>query len=220
MRRFKQFILRKILLKNARKLNKTVVVNRQTVLEGKNAIGKYSSIKNTQIGFQSFLGDNCRIDNTIIGKYSCISHNVVVVQGTHPLSKFVSIHPCFYSKSFYNSYVSEGFFDEFKYINKERRIACIIGNDVWIGYGAMIMSGVTIGDGAVVGAGAIVTKDVEPYSIVAGVPAKELRKRFDANTIEKLLNIKWWNRDEQYIISKKDLFRNVHCFIDEMQKNK
>ncbi|MDE6560475.1 MAG: CatB-related O-acetyltransferase, partial [Muribaculaceae bacterium] len=69
----------------------------------------------------------------------------------------------------------------------------IIGNDVWIGYDAVIMAGVKIGDGAIIGARAVVTKDVEPYSIVGGVPAKAIRKRFAPDTIEKLQNLQWWN---------------------------
>ena len=75
----------------------------------------------------------------------------------------------------------------------------VIGNDVWIGYEAVIMSGVTIGDGAIIGTRAVVTKDVPPYTIVAGVPAKPIRKRFDDNTIAHLLDIKWWNWDREKI---------------------
>lgn len=69
----------------------------------------------------------------------------------------------------------------------------VIGNDVWIGYDAVIMAGVTIGDGAIIGTRAVVTKDVEPYSIVGGVPAKEIRKRFAPEVIKKLMEIQWWN---------------------------
>lgn len=72
-----------------------------------------------------------------------------------------------------------------------------IGNDVWIGYEAAILAGVTIGDGAVIGARAVVTKNVEPYAIVGGVPAKPIRKRFDDITIERLLKIKWWDLPEK-----------------------
>ena len=75
----------------------------------------------------------------------------------------------------------------------------VIGNDVWIGYEAVILSGVTIGDGAIIGSRAVVTKDVEPYTIVGGVPAKFIRKRFDDKTILKLENIRWWNWDEKQI---------------------
>lgn len=69
----------------------------------------------------------------------------------------------------------------------------VIGNDVWIGYEAVIMAGVTIGDGAIIGTRALVTKDVPPYTIVGGIPSKEIRKRFDENTISKLLQLKWWD---------------------------
>lgn len=69
----------------------------------------------------------------------------------------------------------------------------VIGNDVWIGYEALIMSGVSIGDGAVIGSRAVVTKNVAPYTIVGGVPAKEIRKRFDSETIEKLKELQWWD---------------------------
>ncbi len=75
----------------------------------------------------------------------------------------------------------------------------IVGNDVWIGYKAIILSGVTIGDGAIIGTGAVVTKDVAPYTIVGGVPAKPIRKRFDDETISKLLKIKWWDWSEEMI---------------------
>ena len=73
----------------------------------------------------------------------------------------------------------------------------IIGNDVWIGYEAVILAGVTIGDGAIIGTRAVVTKDVPPYSIVGGVPAKSIRKRFDDETIVELLRLKWWDWSEE-----------------------
>lgn len=75
----------------------------------------------------------------------------------------------------------------------------VIGNDVWIGYEAVILSGVTIGDGAIIGTRAVVTKDVPPYTIVGGVPAKPIRKRFDEKVIEELLKIKWWDWTEEKI---------------------
>ncbi|MBN2212543.1 MAG: CatB-related O-acetyltransferase [Sedimentisphaerales bacterium] len=81
----------------------------------------------------------------------------------------------------------------------------IIGNDVWIGEGAVILSGVTVADGAVIGAHAVVTKDVEPYAIVAGNPARVIRKRFDDNTIARLLEVKWWDWPEEKITRYADL---------------
>lgn len=75
----------------------------------------------------------------------------------------------------------------------------MIGNDVWIGYEAVIMAGVHIGDGAIIGTRAVVTKDVPPYTIVGGVPAKEIKKRFDQKTVDELLDMKWWDWDRQKI---------------------
>ena len=75
----------------------------------------------------------------------------------------------------------------------------VIGNDVWIGYEAVILSGVTIGDGAIIGTRAVVTKDVPPYTIVGGVPAKKIRKRFSDNVISELLKLQWWNWSENKI---------------------
>ncbi len=76
-----------------------------------------------------------------------------------------------------------------------------LGNDVWVGFEAVILSGVTIGDGAIIGARAVVTKDVEPYTIVGGVPARVIRRRFDEKTIEKLLRFRWWDKDRDFIKS-------------------
>ena len=93
----------------------------------------------------------------------------------------------------------------------------VIGNDVWIGYEAVIMSGVTIGDGAIIGARAVVTKDVPPYTIVGGIPARPIRSRFCDETISKLLELKWWNW------SKKQIMDNLEAIkmgkIDEFKSS-
>lgn len=90
----------------------------------------------------------------------------------------------------------------------------IIGNDVWIGYEAVILSGVTIGDGAVIGTHAVVTKDVPPYTIVGGVPAKPIRRRFDDATIAKLLELKWWDWPEERIKARIKIIQSGQ--IDEL----
>jgi acetyltransferase-like isoleucine patch superfamily enzyme len=97
-----------------------------------------------------------------------------------------------------------------------------IGNDVWIGYGAVIMSNVTIGDGAVIGANSMVTKDIGPYEVHAGNPVTFIRKRFDDDTIQQLLELKWWNFDDEKIRQLLPLMlnKNVHVFISEARKMK
>jgi acetyltransferase-like isoleucine patch superfamily enzyme len=98
----------------------------------------------------------------------------------------------------------------------------IIGNDVWIGLDAVIMSGVTVGDGAVIGARAVITKDVEPYAIYAGNPARLIRKRFDEPTIQQLLELEWWNCKDEEIerLIPLMLSGDVHTFIVEAGKIK
>ena len=91
----------------------------------------------------------------------------------------------------------------------DRKGDIIIGNDVWIGYEAVIMSGVTIGDGAIIGARSVVTKDIPPYTIVGGVPARQIRRRFSEETIAALLELKWWNWPREKITRKIEAIKNV-----------
>lgn len=110
-----------------------------------------------------------------------------------------------HSQKSLSTYTFPIFFDEWGLDVKNIRDAwdnkgdIVIGNDVWIGYEAVIMSGVKIGDGAIIGTRAVVTKDVPPYTIVGGVPAKPIRRRFDDETIKKLLALCWWNWDDEKI---------------------
>ncbi len=127
-------------------------------------------------------------DRLIIGKFSSIACG----------AKFI-FNSANHSLRSLSTYTFPLFYDEWG-LEKENVTEAwdnkgdiIIGNDVWIGYDAVIMAGVTIGDGAIIGTRAVVTKDVPPYTIVGGVPAKEIRKRFDNKTILELLRLKWWN---------------------------
>ena len=108
-------------------------------------------------------------------------------------------------------------YDASKYLKSNGNIT--IGNDVWIGMSCIIMSGVTIGDGAVIAAGSLVTKDVEPYAIVGGCPAKLIKKRFDDETINQLLEIKWWDLPDQVILQYHDLLfsEDIQAFIEKIK---
>lgn len=95
-----------------------------------------------------------------------------------------------------------------------------IGNDVWIGDRVTILDGIRIGDGAIIGSGAVVTKDIEPYTINVGVPAKSIRKRFIEDEIKFLLEFKWWNKDWEWIKINSDKFESIENFIDEFHNEK
>lgn len=141
-----------------------------------------------EMGSYSYVGGRCRLQNCKIGKFCSIGAEVLIGLGVHPLH-YKSTHPGFYAKD--SSYY--GFEPEYKNEFPEYK-PVTIGNDVWIGTRAIILDGVHIGDGAVVGAGAVVTKDVPPYAVVGGVPAKVIKYRFNPETISQLLQEKWWDK--------------------------
>lgn len=190
---------------------------KHTVFGGYNVIDRGTNLQSCNIGFATAIGPNCKFAYTEIGKYCSIAPNVRVVIGTHPSHSFVSTCPVFYStrpgRGF--SYVENTSFEEFNFIDKKKKISVKIGNDVWIGSNAIILQGITIGDGAIIAAGAVVTKDVKPYSIVGGVPAKEIRKRFTDDQIAKLLDIKWWNKSSKWLKERASSFDNIEHFLND-----
>lgn len=157
----------------------------------------------------TYVGNNCVLNDCRIGRYCSIGDHCVIISGTHPTKTFVSTHPALYSRDYRFSLVKEQKFVEQVYVDETQKVKAAIGNDVWLGYGCKILSGVTIGDGAVVAAGALVTRDVEPYSIVAGIPAKEIRKRFTESERECLLRTQWWLQPEEWVMEHTDLLASI-----------
>lgn len=186
-----------------------------TRFEGANRVGKRSVLDNSTIGYGTYIDRDSMLCNCMVGKYCSVSGNVHVVQGVHPISDWVTTHPAFYSLNGQSGvvYTDKDEFDEYKYADESMHEA-VIGNDVWIGYGAIILSGVTIGNGAVIAAGAVVTEDVPPYAIVGGVPAKVIRYRFESDEIEFLQKFEWWDKDKEWIRSNSKSFKNIKQFME------
>lgn len=162
------------------------------------AINRYCVLDSCSMGFASYINRNTTLKNVIVGKFCCISWNVTLYGGNFHNYLAPSCYTKYHWKSIFGSSIQN---------NTSQKVQSIIGNDVWIGNGAIIINGVTVGDGAIIGAGAVVTKNVPPYTIVAGVPAKVIRKRFDDHTIEKLLEIRWWDWPKEIIKENESLLR-------------
>ncbi len=166
-----------------------------------NIIYDYVSLINVDMDDFTYVANNTSISRTSIGKYTSIGDNCKIGLGKHPSSIYVSTHPIFYSTLNFSkiSFSNKKYFNEFDKI--------MVGNDVWIGTGVIILDGVHVHDGAIIAAGSVVTKDVPPYAIVGGVPAKLIKYRFNQEEINRLLKLKWWDMDIQYL---KDNFKKFH----------
>lgn len=184
-----------------------------TQFEGGNYIGNNIYLSNVSMGYGAYIQGNTYLFNTRIGRFTCVGSGLKVVSGQHPSDTFVSIHPSFYSINpiTKESYVNNQKYKEYRHIG-DSGYQIIIGSDVWIGTDVTIMEGVTIGDGAIVAAGSVVVKDVEPYSVVGGVPAKKIKNRFSDDDIKWLVDFKWWNKDLVWIKDHADYFEDIKIF--------
>ncbi|MDY0057233.1 MAG: CatB-related O-acetyltransferase [Methyloversatilis sp.] len=176
------------------------LVDRSTSFGGYNRLTPGTMIFGARVGRGTYVG-GARLQNCTVGAFCSVGARTRIgALGRHP-TRWLSTHPAFFSPlgqaGF--TFVDRPHFDELAPVK--------VGNDVWIGAGAMILDGVTVGDGAIVAAGAVVTTDVPPYAVVGGVPARFIRSRFDEPSIRVLLDMRWWDWSIDKIRAAADLFR-------------
>lgn len=175
-------------------------------------IGFGNNIQESSIDNYSYTAENCQIIYTTIGKFVNIASYVRLNPSPHPMH-WASQHHMLYRKEMFGfGEDDESFFDW------RRAKKVHVGHDVWLGHNVIVMGGVTIGDGAVIGSGAIVTKDVPPYAICVGNPARVIKYRFDENTREKLQQIAWWDWEHERLHDAIEDFKDIEKFVQKYGK--
>lgn len=183
-------------------------------------LGRYTEIAEggrlveTELGDYSYTMENCQTWCVTIGKFANVAASVRINATHHPMSRATLHHITYRASDYFENAEHES---DFFAARRAKRVH--IGHDTWIGHGATILPGVTIGDGAVVGAGAVVTKDVEPYTIVGGVPAKFIRNRFPAAIARRMQALSWWDWPHHRLRAALDDFRHLEAeaFLDKYE---
>lgn len=161
---------------------------RDSVLGQWTQIGANASIAESTIGDYTYLVDSTSVIYSEIGKFCSIASHTRINPGNHPMQRATQHHMT-YRRFAYGF----GETDDLEFFQWRRDAKVTVGHDVWMGHGVVVLPGVTIGDGAVIAAGAVVSKDVAPYTIVGGVPAKPIRDRFPREIAEAMQRIAWWD---------------------------
>ncbi|MDO5028216.1 MAG: chloramphenicol acetyltransferase [Bacillota bacterium] len=200
------------MITNQQPLSKEVTIHENTSIvkgtfEDYVEIGPLNAIENASFGSFSYTGQFCFVQNAKIGKFANIAACVRIGPTDHPYQR-PTLHHFTYRPSMYGF----GIENEAEIFEKREARITTVGHDTWIGHGAIIRPEVSIGNGAIVGAGAVVTKDIPPYAIAVGVPAKVIKYRFDPATIEKLEKLKWWDWPFETL---KERYQDFRLPIDE-----
>lgn len=170
-------------------------------------LAPFARLLNCKVGKYTRIKPGCVFKNVTIGKYCSFANDIMIGLGQHPTFLLST------NSVFYKSGITDKFAKEIEYDEEPRTY---IGNDVWIGNGAVIMDGVKVGDGAIVASRAVVTKDVPPYAVVGGVPAKVLKYRFSKEMIDELLDWQWWNLNDEEIKEALPLFTDRDLTLEKI----
>ncbi|HNW87097.1 MAG TPA: DapH/DapD/GlmU-related protein [Candidatus Limiplasma sp.] len=183
------------------------VLLQQTTLGDYVQILDQCALEECDVGDFSYLAGYNQVSYAHVGKFCSIATFVRINPGNHPAYTRVAQHHFTYRSELFG--LGE---DDAAFFDWRREHPVTIGHDVWIGHGATVMPGVTVGNGAVIGTGAIVTHDVEPYAVVAGVPARKIKMRFDPTTVDQIERIAWWNWDLETLRERLPDFQNFEQF--------